>query len=126
MKKPPKIQYDRATEEFTYLSCPPVCSPIVRQIVGRLHVGESYLEVLRHVLTKLKGGRKTWLQLPKFHRRHLVAAVIQHHRENRSLYRHVMSRSAEEFVPSYFWDAEAKQVLIAPPLIESDLARMSA
>lgn len=127
MKKPKgKIRFDRTLEEYTYLSCPAVSSPIVRQIVGRRHVGESYLEVLRHVLSKLKGGRKTWLRLPKFHRRHLIASVIQHHRENRVQYRQVMARSREEFVPSYFWDHEAQAVLIAPPLIRADLAAMTA
>lgn len=127
MKKPKgKIRFDRTLEEYTYLSFPAVHSPIVRQIVGRCHVGETYLEVLRHVLTKLKGGRKTWLLLPKLNRRHLIAAVIQHHRENRVLYRQVMGRTGEEFVPSYFYDDSTKTVLIAPPLISADLAAMTA
>jgi hypothetical protein len=113
--KQPKVKFNRTLEEYTYLSFPAVRSPMVRQIIGRLHVGESYLAVLRHVLSKIKGGRKFWLKLPKFHRRHLIASVIQHHRENRVEYRQVMARSREEFVPNYFWDDSTKSVLIALP-----------
>lgn len=120
MKK--QIKFDKTLEEYSYLGFPPVHSPMVRQIVGRCHVGESYFAVLRYVLAKIKGGRKEWLRLPKFHRRHLIASVLQHHRENRIEYRQVMANYRGEFVPSYFWDDSTKTVLIAPPMIASDLA----
>jgi hypothetical protein len=114
------IQY--SDDHFTYLGMKPVSHPGMRSIVSRLHVGESFLSVVRHVLTKLKGKRKEWLKYPKNQRRYAIAAAIQHHRENRVQYRQVMACSREEFVPRYYFDNETKWVHIAPDLLPSDLA----
>ena len=65
--------------------------PIVKQIIDRdCHVGESYRTVVRHVVSKLRGGWNTFRSLPKSDRRQLMQQCIQQHRDNRELYRAVM------------------------------------
>jgi len=65
--------------------------PIVKQIINRdCHVGESYRWVIRHVVSKLRCGYRTFCELPKAERRSLMQQCIQQHRENRELYRAVM------------------------------------
>lgn len=65
--------------------------PIVAQIINRdCHVGTSYRSVIRHVISKLRHGRKTFRSMPKENRRMLMRECIQQHRENRELYRAVM------------------------------------
>lgn len=66
-------------------------NPIVRQIIDRdCHVGESYRRVIRHVVSKLRRGYKTFRELPEAERRLLMQQCIQQHRANRDLYRAVM------------------------------------
>jgi len=64
--------------------------PIIRQIVGRCHVGESNMSVLRYAVSRLKHGRKTFLSMPKASRRKFMTLCIHAHAENRDLYRAVM------------------------------------
>lgn len=65
--------------------------PIVKQIIDRdCHVGESYRTVIRHVVSKLRGGRKTFRAMPRPDRRLLMRQCIQQHHANRELYRAVM------------------------------------
>jgi predicted transcriptional regulator len=107
----------------TYLGCPPVSSGIIGQIVGRCHVSESTLAVVRYVLSRMNGERKGFLKNAKHQRRYTIAAAIQQHRENRIEYRQVMARSTVEFVPRYFFDKETNHVLIAPNLQALDMCQ---
>ena len=65
--------------------------PIVKQIIDRdCHVGMSTRAVMRHVISKLKHGWKTFRQLPKADRKELLRQCRDHHRQNRELYVAVM------------------------------------
>jgi len=65
--------------------------PIVRQIIDRdCHVAESNRTVIRHVISKLSHGWKTFRSLPRAERRHLMQQCTQQHRANRELYVAVM------------------------------------
>ena len=64
--------------------------PIVRQIVGRCHVGEDYLSVVRYVLSKLKGGRTAFFTVPRDERRYIIGSTLACHAENRNTYSAVM------------------------------------
>ena len=90
----------------------PIRHPDVSRMVGRCHVGESILEVLRYVVSRLDGGRKGFLKLGRNTRRYVIAAAISAHEENRGLYRHVMARSSESYRPRYFFHPETKAVTI--------------
>ena len=64
---------------------------IVRQIIDRdCHVGESYRTVIRHVVSKLRGGHNTFRGMPRADRCLLMQECIQQHRANRELYVAVM------------------------------------
>jgi hypothetical protein len=64
--------------------------PIIRQIVGNCHVGQSNLSVIRHVISKLREGHKTYRSMPRGERRKMVKQIVSAHSENISLYNHVM------------------------------------
>lgn len=64
---------------------------IVKQIIDRdCHVAESNRTVIRHVISKLRGGWQTFRSLPKSDRRQLMQQCVQQHHDNRELYRAVM------------------------------------
>jgi hypothetical protein len=66
--------------------------PIVRQIIDRdCHVSLSHRAVMRHVISKLRHGWATFRQMPKADRKELLRQCVQAHRNNRELYRIVMS-----------------------------------
>lgn len=65
--------------------------PIIRQIVGRVHVSTSNRQVIYTVISKLKRGKKTFKALPKEHKKLLMKQAIIVHAENYALYRDVMS-----------------------------------
>ena len=66
--------------------------PIVKQIIDRdCHVSTTGREVVRHVISKLREGYRTFRALPKAERRQLVSDCLQHHRANWQLYVDVMS-----------------------------------
>ena len=90
----------------------PVSHPCVSRMVGRLHVGQSYLAAVRYVMSRMQGGRKYVLRDAKSTRRYIIAAAIHAHLENRIQYRQVMARSNEEFQPRYFFDRETKTTTI--------------
>lgn len=70
--------------------------PIVKQIIDRdCHVGESYRTVIRHVVSKLRGGWNSFRAMSRSDRRFLMRQCIQQHRANRELYRAVMYPSYE-------------------------------
>jgi len=64
---------------------------IVRQIVGRCHVGQSDRAVTRYFVSRLKRGYATWHAIPRHERRQWLQWVIAAHADNRRLYRAVMS-----------------------------------
>ena len=65
--------------------------PIVKQIIDRdCHVGESYRTVIRHVVSRLQEGWKTYRKMPRADRRELMQQCIHQHRANRELYIAVM------------------------------------
>ncbi len=62
---------------------------VVSMIVGRRHVGEGYLSVVRYVLSRLRGGRKSFLACDRESRRELISHIIKTHRQNRRIYTQV-------------------------------------
>lgn len=62
----------------------------VDYLVGRHHVGESYLAVVRFVLNHLQGGRKAFLACDKESRRKLISHIVKTHKRNRNVYTRVM------------------------------------
>lgn len=91
----------------------PVEHPDIQRIVGRCHVGESILEVVRYMTTRMKDGRAGWLKWTRSQKRYTIAATIQHHMENRGEYRRVMNRSGAEAVPRYWFNLDTKETTIA-------------
>lgn len=68
--------------------------PIVRQIINRdCHVGWSNRMVIRHVVSKLRHGLKTFRAMPRAERKALMRQCVQQHRENWELYVAVMRPS---------------------------------
>ena len=61
--------------------------PIVRQIVGRLHVGESNMTVIREVLAAIRPGQ--YRAMARHDRHDLLRQIIRCHQENRQLYHDV-------------------------------------
>ena len=65
--------------------------PIIRQIINRdCHVAWSNRTVIKHVISKLKHGRRTYRAMPREDRRRFIKQCIKQHRENWELYRAVM------------------------------------
>lgn len=64
--------------------------PMVSQIVGRCHVGDSYLQVIRYAVSRFRDGRRAFLGMSRPDRRRFLEEVVAAHRENRDLYSHVM------------------------------------
>jgi hypothetical protein len=62
---------------------------MISQIVGRCHVGDSNLKVIRYFLSCIK--RKEWRKLKRETRKETLRLVIEMHRENRELYHSVMT-----------------------------------
>jgi len=65
--------------------------PIICQIVGRCHVGESNRAVLKYVISRLDKKMKTWRGMPRDERRKLMVAVFECHLANFQLYSDVMT-----------------------------------
>jgi hypothetical protein len=64
--------------------------PIVRQIVGRCHVRETYRWVIRYVISRMANGYQTFRSLPRKRRKDLLRSIVKCHRDNRKLYTRVM------------------------------------
>ena len=85
----------------------------VKRIVGQIHVGTPPREAVRHVVTKLRGGVKGFLQMEKDRRRYVIAAALQHHASHLIEYRNVMSgRFDQKFQPRYFFNRATGEVTI--------------
>ncbi len=66
--------------------------PIIRQIIDRdCHVGETNRKVIRHVISKLANGYRTFKSMPKEDRRLFIGQCVRHHRYNLKAYVEVMS-----------------------------------
>lgn len=59
---------------------------MISLIVGRCHVGDSYLSVLRYVISRMAGKRETWAKLPRKDRRKLMRQIFKTHKANRDLF----------------------------------------
>lgn len=62
----------------------------IRHIVGQRHVGESYRKVIRYVISRMRGGYKSFRSADRGQRRLLMELVIREHKNNRALYDQVM------------------------------------
>jgi len=62
--------------------------PIIRQIVGRVHVGDSDADVLKYARSRLARG--AWDRMSPKDQRAFECEVIKEHERNRNLYRQVM------------------------------------
>jgi hypothetical protein len=62
--------------------------PIIRQIVGRMHVGTPDDEVITYARSRLAKG--AWEKLPEKDRKAFTCEVKRVHETNRKLYRRVM------------------------------------
>lgn len=63
---------------------------IIRQIVNRCHVGDSDEEVINYMISRIKGGQKTWKTLAISTKEAMAAFAIKVHRQNQDLYGKVM------------------------------------
>lgn len=62
---------------------------MIAMIVGRCHVGESNLSVIRYVLSRMNPG--AFRKAPRAQRRELLKQIIACHRENQELYQCVQT-----------------------------------
>jgi DNA-binding transcriptional regulator YiaG len=66
--------------------------PIIRQIINRdCHVGESNHTVVKHVISKLKGGYDGFRKMDQASRREFIEGCVLQHAYNRNEYVEVMS-----------------------------------
>ena len=63
-------------------------TPIVRQIVNRVHVGTSNLEVIRYVRSRLSDEGRSAANWPA--RKEIYAQALEQHKRNRTDYVWVM------------------------------------
>jgi len=68
-----------------------IIHPIIRQIVDRCHVGDSYTDVARYAISRLKHGKRSYHAMDRANRRELLSQVFEQHARNRELYATVMS-----------------------------------
>lgn len=61
---------------------------MIEMIVGRCHVGQSNLAVIRYFLSRLKRG--SWRKMDRSKRKDILRQVIKAHAANRGLYDYVM------------------------------------
>lgn len=62
---------------------------MIDMLVGRCHVGQSNLAVIRYVKSRVKRG--AWRKMDRSKRKEIMRAVIEAHRNNRALYHAVMT-----------------------------------
>ena len=61
---------------------------MIRQIIGRCHVGETNREVCAYLVSRIK--KSVWRKLPLGKRVSILREAIKCHAENRALYCQVM------------------------------------
>ena len=62
-------------------------NPIVRQIVDRCHVADSFRKVLRYMISRMQGG--AWKACSKKVKRALWKDMVKAHENNQKLYNFV-------------------------------------
>jgi len=62
----------------------------ISRIVGRCHVADSYRDVVRYFISRLKGQRKGWLKIDRKTRREILRTISICHQTNGAVYRKVM------------------------------------
>lgn len=85
---------------------------IVERSVGELHVSTPYLEVVRHMASKIKGGRKGFLKLGRQTKRFAIASAIWSHARNRAEYVNVMHCKKVRLTNPYRFNADAQEVTV--------------
>jgi hypothetical protein len=64
---------------------------MVRQIVNRCNVGDSNLDVIKYLVSRLrKPSFATWLTIDKDERKRMMRDAIAIHAENRKIYLYVV------------------------------------
>lgn len=63
---------------------------LIRQIVDRCHVGESNRAVIRYMASRIKGGVRGFLKLPRATRKSLMRQAFTRHKHNLQEYIMVM------------------------------------
>jgi len=96
------------------MSFEPVEHGDISRIVGRCHVGDSPLKVVRYMTEQFNGERAGWLKNRKAARRYSIAAALQHHAENMVEYQQVMNRSGKECFPRYWFEKATDTTEIRP------------
>lgn len=98
---PPEDRQFPGEKEEDEGAAAPSIHPIVRQIIDRdCHVGSSDREVIRHVISKLRGGFDAFRQMDEELRQSLIDQCIHQHSQNRQLYVEVMSGFRQTIVGS--------------------------
>lgn len=64
---------------------------IIRMIVNRRHVSETNRNVIRYVISRLKGGKRTYWKLSRVERREILRLTIDTHQDNRDTYTAIMT-----------------------------------
>lgn len=67
-----------------------VVNSVVQMIVDREHVGASNREVLRSLVTSVKGGLRGWQKIDRRLRHQFMRQAIYAHGENLAMYCYVM------------------------------------
>lgn len=62
----------------------------VHFLVNKCHVSMTNREVIKFIISKIKGKYKGWRALPRDRRKYIMRAAIQYHRENFEVYAIVM------------------------------------
>ncbi len=63
---------------------------MLRMLIGRCHVADSYSDVIRYVISRMKKGHATYRDQSRTERHSLLRAIIKIHKENRVEYASVM------------------------------------
>lgn len=82
------------TKKKSSLSCSPGKfrnSPMIQQIVGRVHVADTTEDAIKYVKSRLAAG--AWSKMSSADRRALECEVTRQHRANRKFYMGVMRPS---------------------------------
>ena len=64
--------------------------PMVRHVVDRCHVADRYSDVLRELVSTVRGKKRGWRAASRQQRRLATAMVVWQHNENLRLYWEVM------------------------------------
>lgn len=60
---------------------------MVRFLVGQCHVRDSYTDVVRFVISKIKNN---WKDIPREDRLLVIQQILEAHKTNRKVYKEVM------------------------------------